>query len=95
VIRRTGKPFDCPVCGEEVPANAQACPECGACDRAGWSEDLASSGLDLPDEDFDYEKFVAEEFEGGAKKSPAQWMWWTAGIILILIVLVFLLSSSW
>ena len=57
--RRTGKPFECPVCGEDVPANAKACPECGACEKSGWSEDLASSGLDLPDEDFDYEKFVA------------------------------------
>ena len=83
------------MCGEDVPANAKACPECGACEKSGWSEDLASSEFDLPDEEFDYEKFVAEEFDGGAKKSPTQWMWWTAGVILILILTVFLLNSRW
>jgi hypothetical protein len=95
VSRRTGKSFECPVCGEEVPANAKACPECGACEKSGWSEEFESSELDLPDEDFDYEKFVADEFADGGKKSPAQWMWWTAGVILILILFVFLLNSQW
>ena len=80
------------MCGEEVPANAKACPECGACEKSGWGEDLESSGLDLADEDFDYEKFVAEEFEGGAKKSATQWVWWTAGFILFLILLIFLIN---
>jgi hypothetical protein len=81
------------VCGEEVPANAKVCPECGACEKSGWSEDVDSSGLDLPDEDFDYEKFVAEEFEGGVKKSPAQWLWWAVAVVLVLGVLVFLVNS--
>src|SRR5438128_2744044 len=40
----------CPVCGEDVPPNAQACPECGACHETGWREDAdVYDGLDLPD----------------------------------------------
>ena len=82
------------MCGEEVPANAKACPECGACDKSGWSEELHASGLNLSDEDFDYEKFVSEEFEGGAKKSATQWVWLAVGVILFLILIAFLLNSS-
>jgi len=93
VIRR--KPFECPVCGEDVPANAKSCPECGACEKSGWSEELQSSGLDLPEDDFDYDRFVAKEYEGGAKKSPTQWMWVIVGLILFLILLVFLFNSRW
>jgi len=43
-------PGECPVCGENVPRNAQACPGCGADARTGWNEeDTRYDGLDLPD----------------------------------------------
>ncbi len=43
-------PEVCPVCQEEVPRHAKACPECGADERSGWNEDaLLYDGLDLPD----------------------------------------------
>lgn len=41
--------FDCPVCGERVPAGAVACRECGSDESTGWSEDTLYDGLDLPD----------------------------------------------
>ena len=82
------KPFDCPVCGEEVPANARACPECGACEKSGWSDDLGATDLGVGEEDFDYEDFVAKEFGGGAKKSPVQWVWWAVGVLLIVLLLL-------
>ena len=47
-------PEICPNCGAEVPPKARACPECGADEATGWSEEAHASGLDLPDEDFDY-----------------------------------------
>jgi hypothetical protein len=47
------EPFDCPVCGEEVPAGASACPQCGACENTGWNDDTRYDGLDLPEEAFD------------------------------------------
>ena len=41
----------CPVCGEDVPPKAEACPDCGACYESGWKEDSYTyDGLDLPDE---------------------------------------------
>lgn len=46
-----GLSFSCPVCGGLVPRKAKACPECGACEKSGWSEDRYYDGLDLPDED--------------------------------------------
>lgn len=47
--------FDCPNCGEDVPAGALACPECGSDDETGWSEDTAYDGLDLPGDYDSYE----------------------------------------
>jgi len=41
--------FICPVCGTDVPRAAKSCPECGACDKSGWSEDARYDGLDLPE----------------------------------------------
>lgn len=44
-------PTECPVCGEDVPRNAKACPGCGADERSGWNEETTRyDGLDLPDE---------------------------------------------
>ena len=51
-------PEICPNCGAEVPPKAKACPECGADEATGWSEEAQASGLDLPDENFDYNDFV-------------------------------------
>ncbi len=77
-------PEVCPVCGEDVPRKALACPECGADYRSGWRED-AGDGLDLPDDDFDYDAFVAEEFGG---KSPVPRglhpIWWVAAVVTLL-----------
>ena len=43
--------FPCPICGEEVPAKAKACPSCGSCDKTGWSEAARGpNGLDLPED---------------------------------------------
>jgi hypothetical protein len=73
--------FPCPVCGEDVPAKAKACPHCGACEKSGWNEEASGAdGLDLPDNDFDYEKFTAEEFGtprscGGKSFSGRWWQW--------------------
>ncbi|MGN6643564.1 MAG: zinc-ribbon domain-containing protein [Verrucomicrobiota bacterium] len=51
-------PFTCPNCGADVPPNAKACPGCGSDENTGWSDEAHTSGLDLPDEEFDYDKFV-------------------------------------
>jgi len=78
--------FECPVCGEDVPIKAKSCPECGACEKSGWNEEAsASDGLDLPDEDFDYNKFTAEEFGEPRKRKGMQLVWWITGAILLVL----------
>ena len=77
------KPFTCPVCHEEVPANAKACPECGACEKSGWSEEARYDGLDLPDEAFDHDEFVSAEFGTTPPKATLPKHWWWVAVVLL------------
>lgn len=88
--------FICPVCGEEVPTKAIACPGCGADDETGWNKEITRlDGLDLPDSGFNYDEFVAEEFGSSAKPKAISWAWWVAGIVTTLAVLYLLLRGAW
>ncbi len=77
--------FVCPNCGAEVPPNARACPACGSDEQTGWSEDASASGLDLPDEEFNYDDYVKREFGGGKNPVPRgiHWFWWVVGIAVL------------
>lgn len=78
-------PGQCPVCGEWVPRGAAACNDCGACAKSGWSGDTHADGLDLPDEDFDYDDFVAREFgESPARKAGMSPLWWWVAVALLI-----------
>ena len=76
-------PETCPNCGAGVPPKARACPECGADEQTGWSEVARTGGLDLPDENFDYDDFVKREF---GDKSPVprgiHWFWWVIAVLV-------------
>ena len=76
-------PEICPNCGAEVPPKARACPECGADEQTGWSEEARVGGLDLPDENFDYNDFVKREF-GGPSPVPRgiRWFWWVIAVLV-------------
>ena len=77
-------PAICPHCGTRVPAQAQACPACGADELTGWSEAARDDGLDLPDEDFDYEEFTKREFgEASARPRGLHWIWWFVALLLL------------
>ena len=81
-------PKVCPVCGEDVPPKALACPECGSCHDTGWKEDAATyDGLDLPDDEFDYEDYAKREFGGADKPGGENAIWWVTGLVLLLILL--------
>ena len=73
----------CPVCGEDVPRTALACPECGADHASGWREDAETyDAVDLPDEDFNYEEFVKQEF-GSSRRSAIKTVWWITAILVV------------
>ena len=76
--------FTCPNCGADVPPNAKACPGCGSDEKTGWSEEAHASGLDLPEDEFNYETFVEKEF-GEEKSSPSglPWFWWLVAVIVL------------
>ena len=83
-------PEVCPNCGADVPSRARACPECGSDEKTGWSEKSHADNLGLPDEEFDYEKFVKEEFgPAGAKPRGIHWVWWLTALALVVLFAIF------
>ena len=76
----------CPNCGTAVPNGASACPECGADEETGWSDDAHAQGLGIPDENFDYDEFVEREFgeeKPSVKAQGLHWFWWLVGLWLL------------
>ncbi len=81
-------PETCPNCGAEVPRRALACPQCGADEQTGWSDRATGQRLDLPDDEFNYDEFVQEEFgeqrESRTKTKGVGWLWWAVAVGLVL-----------
>lgn len=72
-------PGDCPVCGSPVPRGARSCPECGACDKAGWDDEESHlDGVELPGED------------DGDREEPELRPFFDARIAVALVLLVIL-----
>jgi len=89
--RRREAPAVCPVCSEDVPRGALACPECGADHNSGWREDAERyDGVDLPDE-FDYEEFTRRELGGSPKPAGIRMVWWLTAIAILLLTILCLL----
>jgi uncharacterized membrane protein YvbJ len=85
-------PETCPNCGAKVPRGAKACPECGSDEETGWSQAAVASGLDLPEEEFDYNDFVKREFEEKTPKPRGvAWFWWVVAVIVFALLLIMLL----
>ncbi|HRT57260.1 MAG TPA: zinc ribbon domain-containing protein [Candidatus Paceibacterota bacterium] len=82
--QRLMNPDVCPNCGAAVPPGARACPECGSDEQTGWSDEARVGGLDLPDEEFDYEDFAKREF-GHNEVVPRgiHWFWWGVALALL------------
>lgn len=89
----------CPFCEYEVRVG-EPCPGCAnktamqkpkakakaksKANRRPWHQASSQQGLDLPEEGFDYDAFVAREFG----KSPHQalgvkWYWWLLGVAIL------------
>ncbi len=93
-LNRPSTPGICPHCGTEVPEGATACPECGSDERTGWSDQARYDALDLPDQEFDYDDFVAREFSPGQRRSGQRgWVWWVAIGLIAVGLIVFVAGS--
>jgi hypothetical protein len=87
-------PAVCPVCGEEVPRNAAACPQCGADHKSGWREDASSyDGVDLPDE-FDYDEFVQSEFGDDRRPGGISTVWWLTALLVFAAMIALYVYSA-
>jgi hypothetical protein len=85
-------PETCPQCGADVPPQAKSCPECGSCEATGWSDMAHADRLGLPDESFDYDEFVQEEFASPSTRPRRRnWFWWTITAIVLVILLLWMI----
>ena len=83
-------PEVCPHCGTLVPPRAKACPECGADESTGWSDSAQADRLGIPDDNFDYDRFVKEEFAPASPKPRGvHWVWWLTALGLVALFLFF------
>ena len=90
-----GLTFTCPVCGADVPRRAKACPDCGACEKSGWSQDQYLDGLSLPGEGFERREYHARELGYGSKKTPMQRFWLIVTLVIIVAFLLLTLRGMW
>ena len=80
----------CPTCDREVAVGTD-CPRCIKIspprkpERKSWEQEETADGLDLPDEDFDYDDFVAREFgKSPHRKIGIKWYWYVVAVLLLL-----------
>ena len=84
----------CPGCDREVNVGS-SCPLCAGPHRStsfqkkSWETDSFSDGLELPDEDFDYDEFVAREFgKNPYRKTGIAWYWYVVALVLLLCMIM-------
>ena len=97
--------YQCPFCGGEA-AVGSPCPGCvrkqkrkrppAPKDPKPWEQDEVHDGLDLPDDGFDYDDFVAREFgHVPHRKLGVKWYWWALGCAMLVIVALMIVTRLW
>ena len=102
--------MDCPNCSKRVATTAKVCNHCGQSptsvqsisERARGHEDSEESHMaaengvyDVLEDDFDYKKFVADEFHDPEQSILRRktWWWFTAWLMIIVFSLPILLQA--
>ena len=81
--------YTCPFCDSQVIVG-KPCPGCKKPTpkkrtKRSWEQSNAYDGLDLPDDDFDYDDFVAREFGQTPHRTIGiKWYWWVTAIAMLL-----------
>lgn len=92
--------YVCPFCGTEVRVG-DACRGCArrkkrppaVVTEKPWRQDAGADGLDLPDEDFDYEDFVKREFgKAPHHRTGLKWYWWLLALVVLAAMILTLLA---
>ncbi len=88
---KSAQTINCPYCGETIPRNATACPQCGSDEQTGWSEGTYLDGIDLGD-DVDYEELRRNEFFSGShRRLPIIYI--ITGVVLLSLVIIAVVRS--
>jgi len=91
-----GLTFTCPICGADVPRRAKACPECGACEKSGWSENRHYDGWDLPGEGYGGDSSYGPRRLGGpSRQTLVQRLWFVIAIIIVIAMAWMTLRGLW
>lgn len=84
----------CPTCDHEVTVG-HVCPRCEKKNqsprnkRKSWEQQESTDGLDLQDEDFDYDDFIAREFgKTPHRKIGIAWYWYVAALLLLIAIAI-------
>lgn len=78
--------FICPQCGNEVRVGSRGCKNCAPVEASGKDDYL--DGIELPDEEFDYDEFTEREFGGKVKPRDIKPLWWVTGVIVFVVFLL-------
>ena len=83
----------CPTCDKEVAVGTN-CPRCTKKrsstprERKSWEQEETADGLDLPDEDIDYDDFIAREFgKAPHRKTGIAWYWYLVAVLLLALMI--------
>jgi hypothetical protein len=80
--------YTCPFCDSQVIVG-KPCPGCKKATpkkrkKRSWEQSETYDGLDLPDDDFDYDEYVAREFgKTPHRQIGIPWYWWLLAIALL------------
>jgi uncharacterized membrane protein YvbJ len=80
------KPDICPQCGAVVPENATSCNECGSCEETGWSDSAQAERLGIPDDSFDYDNYIKEEFGDESTRRRKSLLWPVIAVLLLILI---------
>lgn len=92
--------YRCPFCNHEVRVGSP-CPGCakhvkrpGKPAKKSWEQDSSYDGIDLPDDEFDDDEFVAREF----RRTPhgelgVKWYWWLLGVAVLVVMIAGLIRG--